>query len=86
MLGAVADASRNLKTGTRTMPWLMDLINAHKAGSRTPSRSPENSPRDKGKGSSLIFSWHVYNRFLDFQWYVACFPFLLIEIIMFSCP
>ena len=52
MLGAVADASRNLKTGTRTMPWLMDLINAHKAGSRTPSRSPENSPRDNGKGSS----------------------------------
>ena len=34
----------------------------------------------------LIFSWHEYNGFLDFQWYVACFSILFIVFLMFSCP
>ena len=32
----------------------------------------------------LIFSWHVYNGFLDFQWYVACFPFFCVSYVFVS--
>ena len=31
----------------------------------------------------LIFSWHVYNGFLDFQWYVACFSFVCLCFLCF---
>ena len=50
MLGAIADVARNVKTGSRTAVWMKDLINAYKDASRTPSCSPESSPRDSGKG------------------------------------
>ena len=54
MLGAIADAARNMKNGERTGEWLQKLVTVYKtAKSRTPCRSPETSPRhDKGKGVS----------------------------------
>lgn len=57
MLKAIAEASKNMKTGSRTDDSMKALINAYNAASRTPSRSPEqvgrgNSSSGSGKGSS----------------------------------
>ena len=55
MLGAIAEAARNMKNEDRTGEWLEKLVTVYTAVSisRTPSRSPETSPRhDKGKGVS----------------------------------
>ena len=62
MLGAIADAAKNMKTGARTGEWLQNLVNVYKtASSRRPCRSPETSPRhDKGKGVSGSSSSSTY--------------------------
>jgi len=53
MLKTIADASRNVKDGTRTEPWLTALMGVYRGAARTPSRSPEQERSGGGSSGSI---------------------------------